>query len=331
MSVAKDFRGSAEVIEWLNSFFNLEQGTNMRDRFQLTYRLDRMEYLSKIAGNPETCAPLIHVAGSKGKGSVAGMIASILETAGWKTARYASPHVSDFRERICRGDNSFFTESVYIEAGNELAALLDDLPNHHSPEMALFDAANPEGQAPTYFELMTLYFFLCARLAKCDAMAVETGMGGRLDATNIASPLVSVITLIELEHTEFLGSSIPKIAWEKAGIVKQGRPLVLGAQVPEALTVFRDKTAQTLSPLLYFPDAAEISNLRISTAGSSFDLHLKKAAAHLKLSTPIPVRLTKISDGNESTVESFLNRHLFTICLKTGYISEETYQQQLAV
>jgi len=262
------FTDSSGVYEWLSGFINLESGQTHK-----SFRLDRMNILAELAGHPEKCAPSLHVAGSKGKGSVTGMMASILAASGIKTACYASPHVSDFRERIMAG-NKFFEEEIYAGAGNELRVAADAI--FSSPKAELFNANFSDGEEPTFFELMTMWFFLCARLAGCRAMSVETGMGGRLDATNILDPLVSVITGIELEHTEYLGNSIEAISKEKAGIIKQGRPLVLAEQTEEALMVFREFAAGNGSPLFYFPDYAEILDLRISAEGTSFSLKLKK-------------------------------------------------------
>jgi dihydrofolate synthase/folylpolyglutamate synthase len=245
-----------------------------------------MEFLARLAGSPERCASCIHIAGSKGKGSVAGMTASILEAAGLRPARYMSPHVSDFRERISLG-NSFFEESIYREAGEELRAIAESAA---VAKCGLFDPANEDGEAPTFFELLTLYFFLCARRAGCNALVVETGLGGRLDSTNIVDPLVSVITLIELEHTAFLGKTISAVAGEKAGIIKTGRPLALAKQCGEALEVFRQKAAEKQSPLLYFPELAEIRDMRIHRGGTDFTFIYKTGDKQtvLNLTVPIP-------------------------------------------
>jgi dihydrofolate synthase / folylpolyglutamate synthase len=244
-----------------------------------------MEHMALIAGNPERCAPCIHIAGSKGKGSVTGMTASILEASGLRTARYMSPHISDFRERISLG-NSFFEEPVYCAAGDELRDMAENkIP---AAKISLFDPSDEEGEAPTFFELLTLYFFLCAKHGGCDAMVVETGMGGRLDCTNITSSAVSVITLIELEHTAFLGKTISAIAGEKAGIIKAGKPVVLARQPPEALDVFRKKAAEKNSPLFYFPEIAAIDNLNVNTNGTDFLLKFKGENDPQSFSIPIP-------------------------------------------
>ncbi|GHV67830.1 bifunctional folylpolyglutamate synthase/dihydrofolate synthase [Spirochaetia bacterium] len=256
------FSGSAEVFKWLEKFINFERIKPLPGDF----KLERMEALARLAGNPEKSAPVIHVAGSKGKGSVTAMIAAILEAGGIKTARYASPHVSDYRERIGWA-GEFFSEEIYTGAGNELAALAETLERALVPLL-------PGDEGPTFFEMLTLYFFLCARLAGAKAMAVETGLGGRLDATNIVDPLASVITLIEKEHTEYLGNTLEAIAGEKAGIIKPGRPLILAAQKPEVLEVFRQKAAALQAPFHYLNDEAAVENICINEKGTKFDLCL---------------------------------------------------------
>ncbi|MDR1278974.1 MAG: tetrahydrofolate synthase, partial [Treponema sp.] len=277
------FVSSAAVFTWLSRFINLERGQTPK-----SFKTERMEILAALAGHPETCAPAIHIAGSKGKGSVTGMISAILEAGGIKTARYMSPHVREYRERITAGDE-FFDESVYIEAGHELRDISEALMAGAADKFPLF--SGPEGEGPTFFELLTLYFFLCARRAGCDFMVIETGMGGRLDPTNIVSPLVSVITPIELEHTEYLGNTLAAIAGEKAGIIKPGKPLVLAKQADEALRVFRENAAAKNAPLLFFPEAADIQGLSIHREGTDFTLGFKNPAlfpAPLELSLPIP-------------------------------------------
>jgi dihydrofolate synthase/folylpolyglutamate synthase len=285
----KHFSSSVEVFSWLSRFINLESG--VIKRIPKTYRLDRMEILAELTGHPERCAPSIHIAGSKGKGSVTGMIASILEADGRKAARYMSPHINDFRERICLG-NSFFDEDVYCAA----ADVLYDLAEYKVPalENSLFDPSCEEGEALTFFELLTLYFFLCAKAGGCDSMVVETGLGGRLDSTNIINPLVSAITLIELEHTTILGNTIPAVADEKAGIIKADRPLILARQSPEALEVFRTRAGEKNSPLFYFPEIAAVENVKINPNGTDFSLVVcgesasRYAQLPLNLSIPIP-------------------------------------------
>ena len=317
MVTSTPFGSSADVFSWLSGFINLETGQT-----KMSFRLDRMETLALLAGNPEKFSESIHVAGSKGKGSVTGMISSILCAAGIKTARYASPHVSDFRERLTIG-NKYFDESIYIKAGNELKDLVNNLSS--SSKTSLFNLAMPLGEEPTFFELVTLWFFLCCRLAKCKVMAVETGMGGRLDATNIIMPLVSVITTIEKEHTEYLGETIEKIAGEKAGIIKPGRPLVLSEQKPEALEVFRSRTKETKSSLLYLPDYLEINKIHLSLSGTIFSLIIKGD------SNSSPLVLNNLYSPMHGKIQ-VLNAALAILAVRTaiGNIDEEAIREGLS-
>ena len=275
--MSSNFTSSAEVFLWLSRFINLEKGQKPK-----SFRIDRMEALAELSGRPERCAPSIHIAGSKGKGSVTGMAAAILEASGLRTARYMSPHINDIRERICFG-GSYFDEEIYCAAGSELREITEvRLPASANP---LFDETTADGCEPTYFELLTLYFFLCARRGECGVMVAETGMGGRLDSTNVLDPLVSVITIIELEHTAFLGNTISEVAGEKAGIIKRGKPLILAKQKEEALAVFRDRTKEKESPLLYFPEIAGISNLNVRRSGTDFTLSFNTAQQNIPLFT----------------------------------------------
>jgi dihydrofolate synthase/folylpolyglutamate synthase len=224
------------------------------------------------------------------------MLAAMLTAAGYKTARYMSPHVIDIRERICLGD-SYFNDDIYRCAGDELRNITEErLPALHNtqPDAAALFSPDSGGCEPTFWELLTLLFFLCARKAKCDVMVVETGMGGRLDSTNVLDPLVSVITLIELEHTSFLGNTIEEVAGEKAGIIKAGKPLVLAKQCDQALKVFKEKSQEKNSPLFYFPEAAKLSGVEIAAQGTDFMLSFNTGKnislfnTPLSLSIPIP-------------------------------------------
>ena len=312
------FSSSRQVFDWLSGFINLERGQKPK-----SFRLERMNFLTELAGHPEKCAPSIHIAGSKGKGSVTSMLTAMLTAAGFRAARYMSPHVTDIRERICLGD-SFFDEDVYCAAGNELRDIVETrLP---AQAAALFDTSTADGCEPTFWELLTLLFFLCARQAKCGVMVVETGMGGRLDSTNVINPLVSVITLIELEHTNFLGDTITAVAGEKAGIIKQERPLVLAKQCDEALLVFRKKAQEMNSPLYYFPDIAELSNINITKRGTEFNLSLKlpDVLKDTALSIPVP---GKVQAHNAALAIAALK--IAFPCLTAAQINEDVIRSGL--
>ncbi|MDR3336316.1 MAG: tetrahydrofolate synthase [Treponema sp.] len=265
-----------DLAAWLEQFENNERLPAFKP-----FNLDKMRIISRIAGHPETCAPVIHVAGSKGKGSVTAMIASILEAAGIKTGRYTSPRLCSYWDRISLG-NGLFPAGIYVEAGRELA---------ETEERRLLEFSKGGDNKPSLFEMFTLLFFLCSRRSRCEAMAVETGLGGLNDATNIVKSEVSVITLIEKEHTEILGNTIPAIAAQKAGIIKAGKPLVLSRQEGAALEVFRKAAAEKKAPLYYLPETVAVENIAVSKEGTAFSLRptgiagLKK---RLDLFIPVP-------------------------------------------
>lgn len=236
-----EFMTFGQVIAYMDSFTNLEKHT---DRYSnRTYRLDRMKALMKHLGNPQDCYRTIHVAGSKGKGSTASYIASGIQALGFTVGLYMSPHVSDYRERftLC---GRFVDDSHLVSAGNELSSYLED-----------FRFRDDLGDSdPTTFELYTAFAFLLFRNLGCQWAVIETGLGGRLDATNIIDPVASVLTPIELEHTDILGGTIALIAGEKAKIIKPGRPSFSAFQTPEALAVFRDEASSCSSVFHYLGD-----------------------------------------------------------------------------
>ncbi len=215
-----------DVVAFMESFNNLEKkGT---DHYTTrTYRLDRMFKLLGHLDHPEQDFKTIHVAGSKGKGSTASFIASGLQAIGYKTGLYLSPHLVDYRERftLC---GTFFDDETLIRVGQELAERVAD-----------FRFSDQWGEiAPTTFELYTSFAFLLFSRTGCQWAVIETGLGGRLDATNTILPEASVLCPIELEHTAILGDTIAQIALEKAKIIKPGRPCFIAKQRPEAREVF---------------------------------------------------------------------------------------------
>ncbi|MFC1498702.1 bifunctional folylpolyglutamate synthase/dihydrofolate synthase, partial [Verrucomicrobiota bacterium] len=169
--------------------------------------------LSKL-GNPQEEFLVVHVAGTNGKGSVCALLSSILRTAGYTVGLYTSPHLVRFNERIRVDDQEI--------GDDELAGVLDKI------ECVAADVARDMGQEPTFFECATAMAFKYFKEQDVRIAVVETGMGGRLDATNVLTPLISVITRISLEHTMYLGNDVEAVALEKCGIIKKGRPVVCG-------------------------------------------------------------------------------------------------------
>lgn len=256
-----------ELFTYFGSLVNFEQKQKQTIR---EYRLDRMQQLLEFFGNPHHRLKIIHIAGSKGKGSTAIYLARGLEAVGFKTGLYSSPHIADYRERISQAGR-FFEDQLYLKVGTRIKAAL--------PE---FTQTVLAGEAePTAFELFTLYAFLLFVEAECSYAVIETGIGGRLDATNVVSPQASVLTSIELEHTDILGNSLEEIAAEKAGIIKRGAPVFVSRQPENVLEVFRRRAAQTENRLYYFPDYPAAFSATVDEAGTHLFLQWRGPAEPL--------------------------------------------------
>ncbi len=187
--------------------------------------LEKMQMLLGLLGNPQKSFHVIHVAGTNGKGSVSAFCSSMLAAHGCRTGLYTSPHLVSFTERI-RINGAEIAESEVVAITEEIRGALD---------------CHPDVSPPTFFEFVTAMAFLFFARKKVEWAVVETGMGGRLDATNVVEPVVSVITSISMDHCRHLGNSLAEIAEEKAGIIKRGVPVVSSSQCPEV----QDVIAQT--------------------------------------------------------------------------------------
>ena len=207
-----------QALDYIYSFIDYE--TMHRPRDAASYDLRRMEELLAWLGNPHLKAKSVHIAGTKGKGSTAAMIASALTASGYTTGLYTSPHLTDLRERI-RVNGELISEVELV-----------DLVARLKPDVEAVNRKASYGQLTT-FELLTALGFFYFRLKGADFQVVEVGLGGRLDATNIIRPEVCVITSINLEHTDVLGDSLVGIAAEKAGIIKPGTTVVSSPQTDE--------------------------------------------------------------------------------------------------
>lgn len=199
------------------------------------FKLERMRKLLDLLGNPERI-PAVHVAGTKGKGSTASMIAAGLVRSGQKTGLFTSPHLERFEERIRIDGETIPSEAV--------VALCDRL---HRCVIELRQASAP--MSPTYFELTTALAWLWFQEQSVDVVVLEVGLGGRLDATNLCHPEVCAITSIGLDHTQQLGNTLGEIAFEKAGIIKPGIPVVSGVRNAEARAIIRQVAAQRQCPI----------------------------------------------------------------------------------
>ncbi len=219
-----------ETQDYLYSFVDFSMTRAVRYSPEL-FNLDRMIEFAHYLGDPQKSYPIIHVAGTKGKGSVAVFCAGALQAAGYKVGLYTSPHLVDYAERI----------------------QINRQPISHPELIVLVDELRPfldKGTQLTTFEITTALAFLYFARHGVDAAVIEVGLGGRLDATNIIIPQVSVITSLSYDHTQFLGDTLAEIAGEKAGIIKPGVPVVLSPQADEARHVIEKVAVDRGSPLI---------------------------------------------------------------------------------
>jgi len=243
-----------EVLDYLYSQLPMFQRTGAaayKDNLDNTIRLDEM------FGHPHRSFKTIHVAGTNGKGSVSHMLASVLQEAGYKTGLYTSPHLKDFRERI-RVNGEMITEDAVVQFTE------------------LFQQKNEiEKLEPSFFELTVSMAFDYFRSRKVDVAVIEVGLGGRLDSTNIIAPEISVITNISFDHMYLLGNTLPKIATEKAGIIKKGVPVVIGETSPEPSLVF-EQFAEKMQTKLVFADQEYRADYSMLTIDGKQSLNIKK-------------------------------------------------------
>lgn len=218
-----DFEGAIRFLDGLSNF----ETVRMPGAASAGFTLDRVRSLLEIMGHPERRFPCVHIAGTKGKGSTAAMIASVLTSSGLKVGWYTSPHFQTIRERI-RIDRTMIAPDEFAKMAERLRGIVAAMP----------------GEPPSQFEAMTAMAFDFFAAKGVDIAVIETGMGGALDATNVLVPQVSVITSISLDHTAVLGNTLPRIAAQKAGIVKERGILVTAPQKPEVMKVLSDTCAR---------------------------------------------------------------------------------------
>ena len=197
--------------------------------------------LCKSLGNPEKQFKSIHIAGTNGKGSTSHYIASILQEAGYKVGLYTSPHLIDFRERV-RINGKMIPEQKVVDFVESKSDLLSEI-------------------SPSFFEWTVGLAFSYFAEEQVDIAVIETGLGGRLDSTNVIKPLVSVITNIGLDHTQFLGDTLQSVATEKAGIIKEGVPVVIGETQEEVQSIFEAKAEAYNSEIVFADQQSEIIDL----------------------------------------------------------------------
>ena len=200
--------------------------------------------LCNAIDNPQTKFKSIHIAGTNGKGSTSHMLAAMLQQAGYKTGLYTSPHLKDFRERI-KINGEMISQNFVVDFVERTKTVSEEIK-------------------PSFFELTVAMAFDYFEKEKVDIAVIETGLGGRLDSTNIITPILSIITNIGYDHIDILGDTLEKIASEKAGIIKPNVPVVIGEYLPETKNVFIDKAKQCNAPIYFAPDEYEVSNINYS-------------------------------------------------------------------
>lgn len=246
-----------QTLDYIYSFVNFETLPAARDAAHFDLR--RMAEPLEALGNPQQAAKSVHVAGTKGKGSTSAMIASVLTAAGYHTGLYTSPHLSDLRERI-QIDGRMISRDALIKLVREL-----------KPVFASVDASAAYGKLTTFEVLTALAFTYFAR-READFQVLEVGLGGRLDATNVIIPEVSVITSISLDHTEVLGKTLEAIAGEKAGIIKPGVPVAVSPQVPGVMGVFEMVARSNQSQLVKVGNDVTWRSLGCDFGGQRFEV-----------------------------------------------------------
>ena len=250
--------------------------------FGAHFGLERVEKLAALAGRPEKKLRFIHVAGTNGKGSTCAMLESIYRAAGLRVGLFTSPHLVSFRERI-QINRQLIPQTEIVRLVSEIQPLLNFFPadNH-----------------PTMFEVVTVMALKYFAEQKCDLVIWETGLGGRLDATNIVTPLASVITNIAFDHTEWLGDTLAKIAAEKAGIIKSGVPVVTAENHPEALVIIEKVAREKNAPLTKVNSEFGIQNSELPLHGEHQKQNAALALATVEiLQKQIPVSGLQIETG----------------------------------
>ena len=255
---------------------------------QTTFALD------EHFGHPHQKYKTIHIAGTNGKGSSSHTLAAILQSQGYKVGLYTSPHLVDFRERI-RVNGECVPEQYVIDFVEENRAFFE--PLH-----------------PSFFELTTAMALKYFAEQKVDYAVIEVGLGGRLDCTNIITPILSIITNISFDHTQFLGNTLAEIAGEKAGIIKPGVPVVIGEYLPETRTVFEKKAKSENAPILFAQDF-DADHLE-SSEPSDVDMELKGSYQERNkktILTALHILRQKLAISDEAIREGFAH-----VCELTG-------------
>lgn len=252
--------------------------------------LERISDFCRKIGNPQRNYFIIHIAGTNGKGSVSNMLAAVLQQAGYQVGLYTSPHLADFRERI-RVNGEMISKQKVVNFVNKY---------HKSMKEAEL----------SFFEMTTALAFDYFAQSDVEVAVIETGLGGRLDATNIVIPAVSVITNIGLEHTEYLGDSLPKIAREKGGIIKKSIPVIVGEKNSAYNLVLEDIAADLRSTIIYAPEAFECRKQYNEAEYQVFDMIRTRDNQQYTLRLPL--------------LGEYQRQNLTTVCAIADFLHENT-------
>lgn len=274
--IFRDFMNYQETLEYLYVMTPAFQQVG-----QSAYKpgLDNVIALSDAYGHPHTAFKTIHVAGTNGKGSVSHTLAAILQSAGYKVGLYTSPHLRDFSERI-RVNGTPISQDYVVQFVEQSTDIIQSLK-------------------PSFFEITTLMAFSYFKEQQIDVAVIEVGLGGRLDSTNIITPLLSVITNVSFDHVSLLGDTLEKIASEKAGIIKPGIPAVVGEAPVNLRPIYLSKG----SPVVFAEDDAE-SSLPFQLMGDCQRFNKKTILAAVRLlQQKMPISSQAIADGLAHVVE----------------------------
>jgi len=289
-----------KALDYLYSFvdYSLKHSSELA---KAEFNLDRMFALMEELGDPQAKYPIIHVAGTKGKGSVSALCASALQAAGYRTGLYTSPHLLDYCERI-QVDGEPISHGQMIELVEEIKSSVAKIPKL------------------TTFEITTGIGFLAFAKQNVQAAVFEVGLGGRLDATNVVTPKVSVITSLSYDHMAVLGDTLAKIAGEKAGIIKEGVPVVSSPQKEEALQVLERVATERSCPFILVGKDIKFERLASSLDGQT--VRISDSIRHLTLDVRLPLLGT----------HQIENAATAYVALKTGgiEISDEAIQKGFA-
>jgi dihydrofolate synthase/folylpolyglutamate synthase len=258
--------------------------------FGAKFGLENTLKLAALAGNPQEKLRFIHVAGTNGKGSTCAMLESIYRAAGLRTGLFTSPHLVSFRERL-QVDRRLISEADVVRLVGEIRPLLQEFPAGHHP---------------TFFEVVTVMALKFFAEQKCDLVIWETGLGGRLDSTNIVTPLASIITNIAFDHQQWLGDTLAKIAAEKAGIIKPAVPVITATDAPEALAVI-EKIARGQQSRLIQAGPAESSFHACGAASLSL------SGEHQKLNAALALAAVEVLQKQIPVTQAQIHRGLATV------------------